>query len=129
MDEKCLPMKDRFYLDSKDFQYREISDGANNGLIIDNFTIDRTKFNLEVASLLIILPKGYSDVPPDMFYFTPALKLNNSNSFPAQADVFVDYFQINWQRWSRHSDANNWRIGVDGIESYLQRVTTALKTA
>jgi hypothetical protein len=129
MDEKFLPMKDRLYLESKSFQFREINDGAINGLIIENFRIDASKFNIDQSSLLIILPKGYSDIPPDMFYFFPELKLRSTNSYPAQADVFVDYFKIKWQRWSRHADANSWRVGIDGIESYIQRVITALKIA
>lgn len=129
MDEKFLPMKDRFYLESKNFLFREISDGAKNGLIIDNFSIDSQKFNVEVSSLLILLPKGYADVPPDMFYFSPALILKSNSTYPAQADVFVDHFKIKWQRWSRHADASSWRSGIDGIESYIQRVVNALKLA
>jgi hypothetical protein len=129
MDKKFVPMKDRAYLESKGFQYKEINDGARNGLIINNFPINEEKFKIKEASLLIILPNGYSDVAPDMFYFSPDLKLANSNTYPAAADVFENYFGVNWQRWSRHFDGNNWRSGIDGIESYIQRVITALKAA
>jgi hypothetical protein len=129
MDKKFVPLKDRAYMESKGFQYREINDGARNGLIIDNFPINEGKFNVKESTLLIILPNGYSDVPPDMFYFNPELKLTSTNNYPAAADVFENYFDIKWQRWSRHFDKNHWRSGIDGIESYIQRVITALKTA
>ncbi|MBP6301875.1 MAG: hypothetical protein KBB37_01840 [Bacteroidia bacterium] len=130
MDKKILPLKDRNYLESKGYQYREISDGASNGLIIDNFNVTPTeKFNAKQASLLIILPQGYPDVPPDMFYFTPELRFTSNNTFPDRADQLVNHFQIKWQQWSRHANASEWRIGIDGIHSYLQRVVTALKVA
>jgi len=129
MDKKFLPINDRLYLDSKGYQYKEINDGPLNGLIIDKFPLKNGKFSINESSLLILIPQGYPDVPPDMFYFSPELHLSSSNSFPVQANVFVDHFQIKWQRWSRHADASTWRPGIDGIYSYIQRVKTALNNA
>lgn len=120
-------MKDRTFLKSKGLQFREVNDGPKVGLIIDNFPVKPDeKFDCEASSLLIILPSGYPDVPPDMFYFDPPIKLKASNGYPAQADLIEAHFQTNWQRWSRHAPTSDWRSGKDGIQSYLQRVVTAL---
>ncbi len=130
MDKKILPSKDRAYLDSKGYAYRELNDGAQNGLIIDKFPVlPGNKFTVGESSLLIILPQGYPDVPPDMFYFSPEIKFSANNGFPDRANTVANHFQLKWQCWSRHAPANEWQIGVDGIHSYLQRVFTALKIA
>ena len=130
VDNKILPSNDRNYLESKGFAYREINDGALKGLIIDNFSvIPEGKFNVSASSLLILLPQGYPDVPPDMFYFHPELKLTANNSYPDRANSKPSYFQIAWQCWSRHAPATDWRAGIDGIHSYIQRVLAALKDA
>jgi hypothetical protein len=130
MDKAILPSKDRKYLVEKQLKFREVTDGAKNGLIIDDFLIQPDgKFSVEKSSLLIILPIGYPDVPPDMFYFIPELRLKFTGSYPAQADQFPVHFSQKWQQWSRHAPIDQWRVGKDGIQSYLQRVFTALNTA
>ena len=130
MDNSFLPSKDRKFLISKGFEFREVSDGAVRGLIIDNFPIrPEGKFNLHTSSLLIILPTGYPDVPPDMFYFSPEIRLTSTNGYAAQTDQKPIYFQQTWQQWSRHAPPSQWRAGKDGIQAYLQRVYTALSVA
>lgn len=130
MDKKVLPSSDRKYLEAKGYTFREVSDGTTSGLIIDNFdVVPSTKFSVDKSSLLIVLPQGYPDVPPDMFYFWPKLLYNKDNSFPPQTSTEVTFFQTKWQQWSRHAPANEWRIGKDGIQSYLQRVFKALNEA
>lgn len=129
MDNVILPRQDREYLNIKGFEYRETNEGAKKALIIDNFQLPDTKFTENKSSLMIYLPDGYPDVPPDMFYFSPALLLKQNNHQPAAADVPENYLGITWQRWSRHAPAEEWRRGIDGIHSYLQRVILALKIA
>ena len=130
MVDSFLPSKDRKFLESKGFSFREISDGAQKGLVIDSFLIKPDgKFSVSSSSLLVILPTGYPDVPPDMFYFQPELRLSLTNAYPAQADLLEGHFGQVWQRWSRHAPASEWRVGVDNLQSYLQRVLTALLTA
>ena len=127
--DKFLPSFDRAYLEEKLYSYKEVNDGARNGLIISDFKVPAGKYNVSSSSLMIIIPQGYSDIPPDMFYFFPALTLMGSNSYPANADLFENIFEMNWQRWSRHADQSAWRGGVDGIHSYIQRVIKALHVA
>ena len=128
MADKFLPQRDRKYLEDKKIQYREMNDGARNGLIIDNFVIGQNgKFNIEETSLLIFIPPGYPDVPPDMLYFSPDVLYKDGNRFPPNADVKENHFNQIWQRWSRHNHGDSWRPGIDGIHSCLQKVYTALK--
>lgn len=129
MEQTNLPMSDRKYLASKQYLYREVNDGAQKGLIVDHFKLPEGKFDLEESSLLIILPAGYPDVPPDMFYFLPEIRLKATNAYALQTEYKETHFQEMWQRWSRHAPAENWRAGKDGIQSYIQRVITALNIA
>lgn len=129
MDNVILPRQDREYLNLKGFNYRETQEGDKKALIIDNFQLPETKFTENKSTLMIYLPDGYPDVPPDMFYFSPALLLNPNNNQPAAANVQENYLGIIWQRWSRHAPSEDWRRGIDGIHSYLQRVILALKIA
>jgi hypothetical protein len=130
MANSFLPSKDRIFLENKGYSFREVSDGAAKGLIIDGFPVrPEGKFTVDRSSLLIILPMGYPDVPPDMFFFLPELKFLGTNSYPVKADQKPTHFQQVWQQWSRHAPASEWRVGKDGIQSYLQRVIAALNTA
>ena len=129
MEQTNLPLADRKYLSGKQYQYREVNDGAQKGLIIDHFKLPEDKYDLAESSLLIILPAGYPDVPPDMFYFAPEIRLKSTNTYPLQTEYKEPHFGQTWQRWSRHAPAENWRAGKDGIRSYLQRVLTALTIA
>ena len=73
--DKFLPSFDRAYLEEKLYSYKEVNDGARNGLIISDFKLPEGKYTVSCSSLMIIIPQGYSDIPPDMFYFSPALTM------------------------------------------------------
>jgi hypothetical protein len=83
------------------------------------------KFDSSSGDLLILLPRGYPDCPPDMFYLNPWLRLTANAQYPYKADVAFDFGGVKWQRWSRHN--NEWRQGVDGIWTMLKRVEHALE--
>lgn len=130
MDSIFLPKKDSEYLEAKGLQYSEIQETGKNGLIIENYPLPVGKYNVSTTRLLIFIPQGYNDVNPDMFYCFPKLALSPLNSIPAATEGVVVFDSINWQQWSRHLNVgNDWRAGIDGIHSYLQKVNQALKTA
>lgn len=130
MDNSFLPSKDRLFLRSKGFSFKEADDGAQKGIIIDNFPIRPAgKFSTDYATLLVLLPKGYPDVPPDMFYFAPVITYRQTGGVPDRAHTHLVYKGTTWQRWSRHAPGDIWRPGIDGIQTYLQRVFTALNVA
>ena len=85
------------------------------------------RFNHDKADFLIVLPAGYPDVRPDMFFAIPWLKLIQGDRYPKAADQPYDFNGQRWQQWSRHQE--HWRPGVDGIWTMLRRLDTALEIA
>src|SRR5271169_3536891 len=108
-----LPEFDREYLIGKGYEFLEISETGKSGLILKNWSLPKEKFTVDRADLLIFLPQNYPDVPPDMFYFFPALLLQPTNRYPRATEVFEQFNGIRWQRWSRHLGAEVWRRGTD----------------
>ncbi|MGG6232330.1 E2/UBC family protein [Tenacibaculum sp. SDUM215027] len=124
-----LPEFDRDYLLEKEYVFEEKIDANRNGLIIRDWILPTGKYNLETSDLLILLPNGYPEVRPDMWYFNPAILLAPSNKLAKQTQVNINFEGKVWQRWSRHYPANEWRSGIDGIHTYLKKVQTALEIA
>ena len=125
-----LPRRDQEYLISKGFLYSEIIDGTRNGLIIDNYTLPEGRFNVPAIKLLIFIPPNYNDANPDMFYCHPKVTFVGTIQGPPATDGIVEFNGVQWQQWSRHLNlGNDWRPGIDGIESYLQKVIHAFRTA
>jgi hypothetical protein len=125
-----LPKRDQEYLKAKGLQYSEIRDGNKNGLVISNYPLPKGKFSTDITTLLILIPQGYNDAHPDMFFCHPKLTFAGVNRSPAQTEGVVAFNSLQWQQWSRHlNTGNDWRPGIDGIDSYLQKVNYAFKTA
>jgi len=82
-------------------------------------------FNVSSADLLIRLAAGYPDVPPDCWWFDPAVKLANNAALPA-TQVSEQYLDRTWQRWSRHFIQGQWQSGIDGLESFLALIRAEL---
>lgn len=124
-----LPEFDREYLISKGYQFEEKVDAGRNGLIIRNYELPQGKYNHERSDLLIIIPQGYPDTRPDMWYFFPTILLTPGNRPARQTQATLPFEEKTWQRWSRHYPANQWRSGIDGIHTYLKKIDTALQIA
>lgn len=122
-----LPMKCRRYLVKRGVPFEEHEEGDQKAVILKAFALPTGRFDAPSADILVLLPSGYPDTPPDMFYVTPWLKLASSNSYPNRADQSFEFGRRNWQRWSRHN--NEWRTGVDGIWTMIKRIETALEQA
>lgn len=122
-----LPTKDHRYLEDRGLAFDEIVEGGRRGVVLCEFSLPQTQFNTKTADILIILPSGYPDVPPDMFFTIPWLRLASSGNYPRKADSFMEFGGRNWQRWSRHN--NEWRQGTDGIWTMLKRINAALQKA
>jgi len=124
-----LPEADRDYLRSKEYQFEEIVDSNRNGLVIRDYCLPKEKFNIEIADLLILIPPCYPDVKPDMWYFYPAIFLTPSNRVIPQTEGTIHFGGREWQRWSRHFPASEWRAGIDGIHTYLKKIDSSLLNA
>lgn len=122
-----VPAKDRQYLESKGLAFEEVIDGQQKGIVIRGFKLPPGRYDTEQADILILLPSGYPDAPPDMFYLQPWVKLLSGLKYPKAADQPLVFNSQKWQRWSRHS--NEWRPGTDGIWTMLKRVENALEVA
>ncbi|MGB9498697.1 MAG: E2/UBC family protein [Dissulfuribacterales bacterium] len=124
-----LPEADQDYLSKKALHSREVVENGKKGIVFIDYILPVNKFDREKVDLLILLPNGYSDIPPDMFYIHPGIFLMPDKKLPKKTQVNISFEQKQWQRWSRHSPNNNWRPGIDGIHTYLKKIETALKTA
>ena len=122
-----LPLKDLRYLKNREITFEVMEDGEQKGIVLRNLPLPLGRFDAEMADVLIVLPSGYPDTPPDMFFIAPWLKLKSSQCYPRRAESSFNFGGRNWQRWSRHN--NQWRQGTDGIWTMLKRVETALQEA
>jgi hypothetical protein len=102
-------------------------DGGMICIVIPSFQLP-AGFTLTSADLLLRLTPGYPDVPPDMWWFCPAV-LRVDGQAIAATQLHESYLGRTWQRWSRHLSAGQWRPGVDSVESYLALVRKELATA
>ena len=123
----CLPSQDRRYLADRGLGYEEVMEGPQQGVIIRGYALPPGRFDPAQADVLILLPSGYPDVPPDMFYLLPWVRLVQHQRYPHAADQPFPFHGQTWQRWSRHN--TDWRPGVDGLWTMLQRVAQALEVA
>ena len=122
-----LPSKDREYLKSHKINFEEVEERNQKGLILKQYRLPSRRYDLETTDILILLPSGYPDIAPDMFFLLPWVKLARSQKYPQRADIPYQFKGQNWQRWSRHN--RQWRRGVDGIWTMLKRVNNALEVA
>lgn len=82
-------------------------------------------FDHPASNMLIRLPSGYPDVPPDMWWFDPPARRADGQEIPATQAV-EQHLGRSWQRWSRHFQAGQWQSGIDGLESYLALIRREL---
>ena len=122
-----LPRRCRRYLTDKGFAFCEPSDNGTAALVIDPWLLPPGKYDHDQVALLLLLPNGYPDAAPDMFYVHPWIRVRGSSNWPNAASVSLQFLGTNWQRWSRHW--SDWRPGVDGIQTWLLKVRHALEIA
>lgn len=122
-----LPPRDVEYLAGHGIAYEDGSQPGQAGVVLKGIPVPDGKFDVASVDILILLPPGYPDSPPDMFYCMPWLKLRSAGQYPRAADQPHPFRGEPWQRWSRHNNA--WRPGVDGIHTMVKRIELALAEA
>jgi|GEM_PF-1147892 len=80
------------------------------------------------CEMMIIIPAGYATTRLDNFYTRPFLKRPDGTA-PQNAAGEPDLFSTKWQFWSRHLADGDWRVGIDGLETFLQYVRCELARA
>ena len=63
-----LPPEDCRRLTDKGITFEEVEDGAQKGIILRGYSLPAGRFDAKAADILVLLPPGYPDVPPDMFH-------------------------------------------------------------
>lgn len=139
-DGNFLPEVDRDFLAIKEIQYvchvEEHGGEQRRGVEFLNFALPSNLFTrkdgalvpAEVASVLVLIPKGYAAVRLDSWYLSPGVFLANGQ--PANcAGSEQQLFSRTWQFWSRHLVDADWRDGIDGLETYLDYIRAGLREA
>ena len=135
-----LPEDDTQYLEDKGLEYALKTEPVAGGpdrqmLVISNFPVEGTLYaridgqlvQQKTCTLLIVIPTGYSTARLDSWYTTPRL-VRPDGTNPVNTDGDQPLLGTPWQFWSRHLGENDWRVGVDGLSTYLQFVRNAFKT-
>lgn len=120
-----LPASDMTFLTERGSPFQVVQDGGMNCVLLPGLQLPEG-FNVPTADLLLRLNLGYPDVPPDMWWFDPAVVRADGTPI-LNADVYENYLGRRWQRWSRHLNAGQWLAGRDSLESYLALVRTDLR--
>lgn len=119
-----LPEPDAEFLTRRGLTHTITVEGSMTCLVLEDWEIPQG-LNLTAADLLIRFQPGYPDLPPDMWWFSPALTLANGGVIPA-TQVTETHLGRTWQRWSRHFQPGQWRSGIDGLESYVALIDREL---
>ena len=127
LEREKLPRADQRYIKDHKLAIELVKEGSQSAAIVRELSLPPQTFDATAVDVLILLPPGYPDTSPDMFYTWPWLKLLGTELLPHCADHAFPFGDRNWQRWSRHSQ--EWRAGSDGIWTVLRRVDSALRTA
>lgn len=122
-----LPPVDQAHLEALAPGNKISVDGGMICIVIPSFSLP-AGFTLSLADLLLRLSPGYPDVPPDMWWFCPAVQRVDGQVIAA-TQLMENHLGRTWQRWSRHLNPGQWRPGVDSVESYLALVRKELAIA
>jgi hypothetical protein len=137
-----LPLDDREFFESKRFAFEEIEEKLPDGnvrrlVLLDALQAPSSIFvkhergqlmPAETFRLLIVVPNGYATTRLDSFYTQPRL-LRRDGAEPDRANGSSNFLGTDWQFWSRHLSESEWRVGIDGMETYLQYVLNELRIA
>ena len=73
-----------------------------------------------------MIPDGYATTKLDSFYTIPRFKRADGHD-PQNATVDSALFGKTWQFWSRHLDDNDWRVGIDGLRTFISYIRGELR--
>lgn len=120
-----LPQGDEDYLVERGMKFTVSSEANMLCVILEDFQLPLGYTDTK-SDLLLRLSPGYPDVPPDMWWFDPPLKLASGGSIPA-TEHMESHLGRTWQRWSRHFNGGQWRSGIDSLESFIALIRKDLR--
>lgn len=122
-----LPAIDQDYLVARFPGYNVVPDSGLIAVVVPDLILP-PGFTEKASDLLLRLQPGYPDVPPDMWWFSPAI-VRTDGADIAATQVKEVYLGRTWQRWSRHLNPGQWKSGIDTLESFLALVSGQLRAA
>lgn len=120
-----LPATDIACLAERGIEYSVSMEANMTCVVIPGYRLP-TGYDRATSDLLLRLQAGFPDVPPDMWWFSPAIRRSNGGVIQA-TEVIERHLGKDWQRWSRHFNAGQWRSGVDSLESFLALIRKELE--
>lgn len=113
-----LPAEDEEHLNALAYPWEVISSGSI-WLLLENYPLPEG-YTAKTTTLALLIPPAYPAAEIDMAYFYPALAKTSGRGIAAIAMQSID--GKNFQRWSRHRQAGDWRPGIDSIITHLSLV-------
>ena len=112
--------EDKDYLDSLGLPWETIREGNLSWVLIHQYSIPKG-YNIENATIAVLMTSGYPIAQLDMVYFHPPLQRIDQQPIGALIEVNIDG-KI-FQRWSRHrTSVNPWRQGIDNLGTHIPLV-------
>lgn len=119
-----LAEEDEACLTARSPNWEAIVENNTKWVIVPDFTI-LEGYNQRTASAAMRILPSYPDDQIDMVYFYPALALNSGRAIRQLTPFALDGKQ--YQQWSRHRQAGEWRPGIDSICTHMLQVDNWLQ--
>ena len=136
-----LPEEDQEFLESNGIVHEPVTektpDGTERrGVLFPGFAFTSNLHTMQNGALapcsecdlLVLVPDQYATTKLDSFYTVPRLK-RADGSDPQNATGDTPMFGKTWQFWSRHLNDADWRVGVDGLRTFLSYIRSELRRA
>ena len=120
-----LPPTDLACLSERGAKFQVAKDANMTCVVIADYALP-PGYEQAQADLLLRLSPGYPDVPPDMWWFSPHVKRNDGQAIQATESI-ENHLGRQWQRWSRHLQKEQWKSGVDCLETFLALIRKELE--
>lgn len=120
-----LPQQDTLCLVERGFKHTVSLEANMTCVVLHGYPLPIGYDHTE-SDLLLRLSPGFPDVQPDMWWFDPAIRLQDGRTIKA-TEVMEHHLERSWQRWSRHLSSGQWRSGIDSLESFLALIRKELE--
>ena len=119
-----LPEPDISYLAARWPGHTITQEGASVIVVLAGYELP-AGFQPRHVDLCLMLPFGFPETQPDMFWANPTVTLHGRP--PAATEITQQIIGRTWQRFSRHLPAGAWRPGIDNLQSWVSMIGTMLE--
>jgi hypothetical protein len=109
--------EDEEFLNSLSLTWETVNlENNTKWIFVEDYAIVKG-YNVDTATLAILMDPGYPTSQLDMVYFSPALSRSDGQPIPNLTLVKID--GKDFQAWSRHRTLQNpWRANVDNLSTH-----------